>query len=72
VGPDGLDARTAASNDPPNGRLAALVEGETPSRYRSARQSCARQRAGDGFQSAEHGGSPYEAFHSSIFSMISS
>ena len=39
-------------------QVAALVEGQTPSRYRSARHSCARQRASDGFQSAEHGGSP--------------
>ena len=63
-------ARTAASNDPSNGRLAALVEGQTPSRYRSTRHSWARQRASEGFQSAEHGGSPKRSFHSRIFSMI--
>src|SRR3954452_5166305 len=34
------------------------------------RHSWARQRASEGFQSAEHGGSPKRAFHSRIFPMM--
>src|SRR3954451_15123208 len=34
------------------------------------RHSWARQRASEGFQSAEHGGSPKRTFHSRIFSMM--
>ena len=48
----------SADWNPSNGRFAAFVEGQIPSRDRSARHSWARQRASDGFQSAEHGGSP--------------
>ena len=50
--------------------LGGVGRGPDPSRYRSTRHSWARQRASEGFQSAEHGGSPKRTFHSRIFSMI--